>query len=202
MREIPSRRTSRRDARCSDMRAAGYPESGSDFAEHVCSSATEKSPERGTTSSPSLISRNSMSQQFHLTQYGLMAERHWREFQPTMVQRLKLGRLPSTSRLRPPLICSHRDVGGHRMSADDSLAAATFRQDTLRHHAAAFSSLSERTDLGRTLHRRQRNLLRDAVENGQALRPPRTTSSCFKFGRTMWPSHWSCPGSPCPPKHS
>jgi len=30
-----------------------------------------------------------MSQQFYLTQYGLMAERHWREFRPTMVRGLE-----------------------------------------------------------------------------------------------------------------
>jgi hypothetical protein len=30
-----------------------------------------------------------MSQPIHLTQYGLMAERHWREFLPTMVHKLE-----------------------------------------------------------------------------------------------------------------
>ncbi len=30
-----------------------------------------------------------MSQQVYLTQYGLMAERHWREFRPTMVRELE-----------------------------------------------------------------------------------------------------------------
>jgi hypothetical protein len=35
-----------------------------------------------------------MSQSFYLTQYGLMAEKHWREFQPTMVRDLeRSGRL-------------------------------------------------------------------------------------------------------------
>ena len=39
-------------------------------------------------------SPDSMSQQICLTQFGLMAERHWREFRPTMVRELKaLGRL-------------------------------------------------------------------------------------------------------------
>jgi hypothetical protein len=35
-----------------------------------------------------------MSQSFYLTQYGLMAEKHWREFLPKMVARMEAeGRL-------------------------------------------------------------------------------------------------------------
>ena len=35
-----------------------------------------------------------MSRQIYLTQYGLMAEKHWREFWPTMVRQLETeGRL-------------------------------------------------------------------------------------------------------------
>ena len=35
-----------------------------------------------------------MSQSFYLTQYGLMAEKHWREFRPRMVRDLeRSGRL-------------------------------------------------------------------------------------------------------------
>jgi hypothetical protein len=30
-----------------------------------------------------------MTQQIYLTQYGLMAERHWREFRPAMVKELE-----------------------------------------------------------------------------------------------------------------
>jgi hypothetical protein len=30
-----------------------------------------------------------VSQQIHLTQYGLMAERHWREFRPRMVKEME-----------------------------------------------------------------------------------------------------------------
>ena len=30
-----------------------------------------------------------MPQQIYLTQYGLMAERHWREFRPTMVREME-----------------------------------------------------------------------------------------------------------------
>jgi hypothetical protein len=30
-----------------------------------------------------------MNQQIYLTQYGLMAERHWREFRPAMVKELE-----------------------------------------------------------------------------------------------------------------
>ena len=30
-----------------------------------------------------------MNRQIHLTQYGLMAERHWREFRPAMVKELE-----------------------------------------------------------------------------------------------------------------
>ena len=31
-----------------------------------------------------------MKQQIYLTQYGLMAERHWREFRPAMVRELEM----------------------------------------------------------------------------------------------------------------
>ena len=31
-----------------------------------------------------------MNQQIYLTQYGLMAERHWREFRPAMVRELEM----------------------------------------------------------------------------------------------------------------
>ena len=35
-----------------------------------------------------------MSQSFYLTQYGMMAEKHWREFRPKMVRELeRSGRL-------------------------------------------------------------------------------------------------------------
>jgi len=30
-----------------------------------------------------------VNKQIHLTQYGLMAERHWREFRPTMVKEME-----------------------------------------------------------------------------------------------------------------
>jgi hypothetical protein len=34
------------------------------------------------------ISHGTVSKQIYLTQYGLMAERHWREFRPEMVREL------------------------------------------------------------------------------------------------------------------
>jgi hypothetical protein len=36
-----------------------------------------------------LISYRAVSEKIYLTQYGLMAERHWREFRPKMVQELE-----------------------------------------------------------------------------------------------------------------
>lgn len=42
-----------------------------------------------TTNSVFLISSDLVSQPIHLTQYGLMAERHWREFRPKMVHELE-----------------------------------------------------------------------------------------------------------------
>jgi hypothetical protein len=42
-----------------------------------------------TTNSIFSISFDLMSQPIHLTQYGRMAERHWREFRPRMVQKLE-----------------------------------------------------------------------------------------------------------------
>ncbi|MDT4966951.1 MAG: hypothetical protein QOJ64_1688 [Acidobacteriota bacterium] len=42
-----------------------------------------------TTNSVSLILPEPVSEKIYLTQYGLMAERHWREFRPTMVQELE-----------------------------------------------------------------------------------------------------------------
>jgi hypothetical protein len=35
------------------------------------------------------ISQGAVSKEIYLTQYGLMAERHWREFRPKMVQELE-----------------------------------------------------------------------------------------------------------------
>ena len=61
---------------------------------HVCSSAMEKSPRATNSNSVSLISRDNIMSEPHLTQYGLMAERHWREFRPKMVRELEAeGRL-------------------------------------------------------------------------------------------------------------
>jgi hypothetical protein len=55
---------------------------------HVCSSATERS-RPATISSAFLISEVKMAEEIYLTQYGLTAERHWREFRPTMVSELE-----------------------------------------------------------------------------------------------------------------
>src|ERR1700682_5147874 len=41
------------------------------------------------TNSVFLISTDLVSQPIYLTQYGLMAERHWREFRPKMVRELE-----------------------------------------------------------------------------------------------------------------
>ena len=53
----------------------------------VCSSATERS-RVATINSVYSISHGAVSKQIYLTQYGLMAERHWREFRPNMVREL------------------------------------------------------------------------------------------------------------------
>jgi hypothetical protein len=42
-----------------------------------------------TTNSAFLISFDLVKQPIHLTQYGLMAERHWQEFRPKMVRELE-----------------------------------------------------------------------------------------------------------------
>lgn len=42
-----------------------------------------------TTNSISLILPELVNEKIHLTQYGLMAERHWREFRPKMVRELE-----------------------------------------------------------------------------------------------------------------
>jgi hypothetical protein len=42
-----------------------------------------------TNNSPFLILPVLVSQKIHLTQYGTMAERHWREFRPKMVRELE-----------------------------------------------------------------------------------------------------------------
>jgi hypothetical protein len=42
-----------------------------------------------TTNSAYLILPELVSEKIHLTQYGLMAERHWREFRPKMVRELE-----------------------------------------------------------------------------------------------------------------
>ncbi len=42
-----------------------------------------------TISSAFLISETRMAQEIYLTQNGLMAERHWREFRPKMVREME-----------------------------------------------------------------------------------------------------------------
>jgi hypothetical protein len=42
-----------------------------------------------TINSASSILYHLVSEKLHLTQYGLMAERHWREFRPVMVRELE-----------------------------------------------------------------------------------------------------------------
>jgi len=42
-----------------------------------------------TINSAYSILHGAVSKQIYLTQYGLMAERHWREFRPKMVQELE-----------------------------------------------------------------------------------------------------------------
>lgn len=57
-------------------------------ARRVCSSAMDRS-RVATINSIYSISRGVVSNQIYLTQYGLMAERHWREFRPKMVGELE-----------------------------------------------------------------------------------------------------------------
>jgi hypothetical protein len=57
-------------------------------ARRVCSSATEKS-RTATINSVSSILYRAVSEKVYLTQYGLMAERHWREFRPKMVREME-----------------------------------------------------------------------------------------------------------------
>src|SRR6266542_1829892 len=54
----------------------------------VCSSAMDRS-RVATINSVYSILHGAVSKQIYLTQYGLMAERHWREFRPKMVQKLE-----------------------------------------------------------------------------------------------------------------
>lgn len=57
-------------------------------ARRVCSSAMDRS-RIATINSVYSISHEPVNNQIYLTQYGLMAERHWREFRPNMVRELE-----------------------------------------------------------------------------------------------------------------
>jgi hypothetical protein len=57
-------------------------------ASRVCSSAMERSPATAINLISSIL-YELVKRQIYLTQYGLMAERHWREFRPIMVRDLK-----------------------------------------------------------------------------------------------------------------
>ena len=57
-------------------------------ARRVCSSAMDRS-RVATINLVYSISHGAVSKQIYLTQYGLMAERHWREFRPKMVRELE-----------------------------------------------------------------------------------------------------------------
>lgn len=54
----------------------------------VCLSATERS-QPATINSAYSILLEPVTEKIYLTQYGLMAERHWREFRPKMVHALE-----------------------------------------------------------------------------------------------------------------
>ena len=54
----------------------------------VCSSAMERS-QPAPINSVFLNSETEMADEIYLTVYGLMAERHWRDFRPKMVQKLE-----------------------------------------------------------------------------------------------------------------
>ena len=54
----------------------------------VCSSATERS-RVATINLTFSISHGVVSKEIYLTQYGIMADRHWREFRPKMVRELE-----------------------------------------------------------------------------------------------------------------
>lgn len=54
----------------------------------VCSNETEGSRIATINSVYSILSR-AVNEKIYLTQYGLMAERHWREFRPKMVRELE-----------------------------------------------------------------------------------------------------------------
>jgi hypothetical protein len=56
---------------------------------HVCSSARDTSRRVATINSVYSISHGTVRKEIYLTQYGLMAERHWREFRPKMVRELE-----------------------------------------------------------------------------------------------------------------
>jgi hypothetical protein len=76
-------------AGCSELRADAGKRAFTIAPNRVCSSATVESQPK-TNSSTSLIFSVPMNQQIYLTQYGLMAERHWREFRPEMVRELEM----------------------------------------------------------------------------------------------------------------
>lgn len=69
------------------MGAAGYGVHEK-LGRRVCSSAMERSL-TATISSVSLILETRMADKIYLTQYGLMAEKHWREFRPAMVREME-----------------------------------------------------------------------------------------------------------------
>ena len=57
-------------------------------ARRVCSSAMDRSRVATINSAYSIL-HGIVSKEVYLTQYGLMAERHWREFRPKMVRELE-----------------------------------------------------------------------------------------------------------------
>ena len=57
-------------------------------ARRVCSNAMDRS-RVATINLAYSISHGTVSKQIYLTQYGLMAESHWREFRPKMVRELE-----------------------------------------------------------------------------------------------------------------
>jgi hypothetical protein len=59
----------------------------------VCPSERNSPPPPATINLAYSISQEPVSEQIYLTQYGLMAERHWREFRPKTTAGFFLNKL-------------------------------------------------------------------------------------------------------------
>jgi hypothetical protein len=77
-----------------------------------------------------LILEGQMAEGIYLTQYGLIAERHWREFRPRMVRQMEEGALMETLFEAQEIILNEMNADGPFTGAEEQFRSTGSRAGT------------------------------------------------------------------------